>query len=164
MKLRFLLALGTVGAMVCGCDYARFGTQRVEIEVTRPASGLPVPNAIVTCAPTKREGPLTLYELPVDEYLDTFSDKSQVTDSSGRAVFAQDVFVLRGGILVWLRLDPLKLEDTITGETYYFGIEEDTRETLIVRMVPGTSVEGERFVLAVDAVEAPKPKSRAPVE
>ncbi len=139
-----------------GCDYARQGSQRVEIVVTRLASGLPVANAAVTCAPTKCQGPSNLYELSVERYLDGFTDKIQVTDSSGKAVFPLDVCTIRGGLLVWLWLDPIRLEDTITGETYFFRIEEGARETLTVRMVPGESVKGERFVLVLDGIGPPK--------
>ena len=154
---RWLHWLAAVACLVCvvGCDKARFASQRVEIGVTRLASGHPVANAVVTCARTERWGPSRLY--PVERYLDGFSDKSQVTNSSGRAEFPLRIGIVRGGLLVWLWLDPMKLKDTVTGETYFFRIQEGARETLTVRMVPGESVKGEHFMLAVHAIGPPKP-------
>lgn len=154
---RWLPCLAAVACLAgtLGCDSGARGSQRVEIRVTSLSSGHPVVNAPVTCAPTKRQGPSTLYDLSVEQYLDGFSDKSQLTDSSGRAVFPLDIFTFRGGLRVWLRLDPLRLEDTVTGETYFFRIEQGARETLTVRMVRGESVKGQRFVVTVDAIGPP---------
>ena len=156
-RLRCLAAIVFFLAIV-GCDYVRRGSQRVEIVVTRLASGHPVANAVDTCAPTKRQGPSTLYDLSVERYLDGFREESQVTDSAGRAVFPLHVSTMRGGLFVWLWLDAVELEDAITGETYFFRIEEGARETVPVRMIPGQSVKGERFVLSLDAIGPPKPE------
>lgn len=154
---RWLPCLAAVACLVgaVGCDSVRRGSQRVEIRVTSLSSGHPVVNAPVTCAPTKRQGPTTLYDLSVGRYLDGFSDKSQMTDSSGRAVFPLDIFTFRGGLLVWLRLDRLRLADSVTGETYFFRIEQGARETLTVRMVRGESAKGQRYVVTVDAISPP---------
>lgn len=157
---RWLPCLAAVAGLVgtVGCDFGRQGSLRVGIGVTRLASGHPVANAGVTCAPTRRVGPSTLYDLSAEQYLDGFSDISQVTDVSGRAVVPLHLFTLRGGLLVWLRLDPVELEDSVTGKTYFFRIEGEVRETLTVRMVAGESVKGEHFVLAINDIGPPIPE------
>ena len=99
-----------------------------------------------------------LYDLSTDEYLDRFTEESRFTDAFGRAVFTLDVFVLRGGIFVWLGLDPVTLEDTVTGETYFFRIGRDTQEIVTVRMIPRKSVQGATYVLAVDTIGPPQPR------
>ena len=160
MLRKTLTILSVIGLLLSvGCDKVKFGTQRVEVTVTKVSSGLPLSDARVSCAPRKRMGASTLYDLSTEEYLDRFNEESLVTDSSGRAVFPLDVFVVRGGIFVWLGLDPVNLEDTVTGEVYLFRIKRDVQETLTVRMVPGQSAEGTTFTLAVDTIAPPQPRA-----
>ena len=69
-----------------------------------------------------------------------------------------DVSVMKGGLLVWLGIDPVKLEDKVTGERYLFLLEGEAREILTVEMLPGTSQEGEHFMLTIDSIGPPEPK------
>ncbi|UCC28878.1 MAG: hypothetical protein JSU86_11825 [Phycisphaerales bacterium] len=65
---------------------------------------------------------------------------------------------MKGGLLVWLGIAPVRLEDKVTGERYMFLLEGEAREILTVKMLPGTSQEGERFMLTIDSIGPPEPK------
>jgi len=99
-----------------------------------------------------------MYDLDLAEYLAVFDDRSQVTDSSGGVLFAMPVFVLRGGIWVWLWIDRLELEDTISGNTFYFRIRAEESEIIAVQMVPGGTAEGEHFAVTIDTISPPVPQ------
>jgi len=143
------LLLGVINATV-GCDAARKGTQKNRIEVSSASSGLPVAAAKVICAPTKRQGPSTLYELSVEE-----CGRQSSTDENGNADFTVSVFTLRGGIPVWFGLDPIKLVDKVTNRNYLFRLDGRETEILSVHMAVGAITSGEHFVLTVRDIAQP---------
>ena len=161
----FGFAVTGVLACACldaGCDSLRQRTQSFEIVVRGVPSGMPVLYAIVICAPVKRKGPSTVWRLSVDAYLETHRGSSRLSDAEGRAVSRERIDTLRGGVLVWLGIDRLKLEDRVTGEEYYFRLETGrTQETVGVRMLPGTKQHSRHFMLNVRSIRSPRPCERS---
>lgn len=145
-------------AIAGGCDRIVWGTQTIALTVERAEVGTPVADANITFAPEDRKGPSSLYDLSTEDYLEKFRNEDQVTNASGRLVLSEQIVLVRGGIWVWLRLDRLKLEDSITGHTYIFRIEKDVDETLAIKMAPGISVQGKHFKLLIDVIGDPVPR------
>lgn len=140
-----------------GCDSVRRGTQIVRMKVTDSASGLPVQGAVVVCAPVKRAGPSNIYALPVKDYIDRFRSTSQTSDTQGRVSIVQDLFVLKGGVYVWVGIDRLTLKDVVTGQMYYVRIElGKLDETFTIKMRQGLRTEGEKFTLQITLIDPPK--------
>lgn len=138
-----------------GCDYAIKGIQTVEIQVSDAVTNRVVSNARVTCAPMDREGPTTANALPVKEYIERYGSETTTTGRDGRALMSIGIHTMRGGLGVWLGLVQLKLEDHVTGERYFFRIENAADEVLVSRMIDDTHVSGEHYRIAVISVGPP---------
>jgi len=150
-----LAAAATCLMCAAGCDSAARGMQRIELTVLDAQTMEPVQRARVVCGPAQRYDPSR--NLSDDEYL-AQQDNGATTDAHGQAELAVPTCTVRGGVVVWLGIKPVRLEDEVTGRTYLFGIRTEQNEWEILRtpVEPGTMVTGKQFALKVEGIGPPE--------
>lgn len=156
-RLLFISGIAAQLLLMVGCDAVRRGHQQIKIRVSHPQSDLAMQNVSVAFVSKEkfahRRSRCRAAEAPISQ----FSKASTVTDADGHAAFQVPISVMRGGLLVWLRLDPIRLEDRVSGREYLFRLGDEAGEVLSVRMDSGVRVEGDDFALTVVEIGPPLP-------